>query len=235
MKKTIKSLLILLLVGSMMLALTGCGDKKTARKSDEKEFVETKQETNVIVEEKQETNVVETAKPEFSMGKWNGNAYTNDFLGLKFNLPQGWTALSDAEIAQMMNVGAELLNDDQKALAQMAELTAVYYMVAKNPNTGNNVTIYSEKQFTEVSAESYIEALKTQLSAVQSINYEVTESSKENVSGIECNTLTLNANMSGVKMIQKYYIYKIDKYIIGIIATSTNGETGINEIASCFK
>ena len=225
MKKTIKSLLILLLLGSIMFALTGCGDKEKTEKSDEKE----------IVEQKQETNVEETAKPEFSMGEWNGNAYTNEFLGLKFNLPQGWTALSDEEIAEMMNIGTELLNDDQKALAQMAELTGVYYMVAKNPNTGNNVTIYSEKQLTEVSAESYIDALKTQLSAVQSINYEVTESSKEKVSGIECNTLTLNASMSGVEMIQKYYIYKIDKYMIGIIATSTNGETGISEIVNCFE
>lgn len=225
MKKTIKSLLILLLVGSMMFALTGCGDKETAKKLDEKE----------IVEQKQETNVEETAKSEFSMGEWNGDAYENDFLGLKFNLPQGWKYSSDEEIAQMMNVGAELLNEDQKNLAEIAELTAAYYMVAKNPTTGNNVTIYSEKQFTEVSAESYIDALKTQLLAVNSINYEVAETSKENVSGIECNTLTLNANMSGVNMIQKYYIYKIDKYMIGIIATSTNGETGINEIANCFE
>ena len=226
MKKTIKALLILLLIASMLFVLTGCGDKETAEKEDKEEAVEQKQETNVEQEEK---------APEFSMGEWNNKVYTNDFLGLKYNLPEGWTYSSEAEIAQMMSVGAELLNDDQKAAAEIAKLTSVYYMVAQDSNTGNNVNIFSEKQLADITIEEYINALETQLLAVQSMNYKVEGTSKEKIGNIEADTLTLSVTASGIEIMQKYYIYKIDKYMIGIIATSLNGETGINEIAKCFE
>ena len=225
MKKTIKYLSILLIVGSMILVLTGCGDKENVKKEDEEE----------VVEQKQETNVEQEKKVEFSMGEWNGNVYTNDFLGLKYNLPEGWTYSSEEEIAKMMNVGTELLNDDQKVAAEIAELSGVYYMVAQNPTKGNNVNIFSEKQLTDVTTKDYIEALKTQLLALQSMDYEVVGTSKEKIGNIESDTLTLNVEASGVKIMQKYYIYKIDKYMIGIIATSLDGETGINEIVKCFE
>jgi len=222
MKKTIKSLLILILIGSMLFVLTGCGDKENTKKEE-------------IVEQKQETNVDETEKPKFSMGEWNDNVYTNDFLGLKFNLPEGWTYSSDEEIAEMMSIGAEMLNDDQKNLAEIAELYGVYYMVAQDPIKGNNVNVFSEKQITEIDSKTYIDALKTQLLAVQSISYEVVGTSEEKIGDIETTTLTLNANTSGIEIMQKYYIYKIDKYMVGIIATSLNGETGIDEIIECFE
>lgn len=225
MKKTIKYLSILLIVGSMMLVLTGCGDKENVKKEDE----------GKVVEQKQETNVEQEKKVEFSMGEWNNNVYTNDFLGLKYNLPEGWTYSSEEEIAKMMNVGTELLNDDQKVAAEIAELSGVYYMVAQNPTKGNNVNIFSEKQLTDVTTKDYIEALKTQLLALQSMDYEVVGTSKEKIGNIETDTLTLNVEASGVKIMQKYYIYKIDKYMIGIIATSVEGETGINEIVKCFE
>lgn len=220
MKKTIKSALIILIIAIMLFVLVGCGE-------EEKETTENK--NNVIEQTTEET------KPEFSMGEWNNNVYTNEFLGLKFNLPTDWTYSSDEEIAEMMNIGVEMLNDDQKAAAEIAKLTGVYYMVAQDSNTGNNVNIFSEKQITEISTEKYITALKTQLSAVQSISYEIGETSKEKVANKECDTLTVSAKMSGVEVMQKYYIYKIDEYVIGIIATSLNGETGINEIMECFE
>lgn len=225
MKKTIKYLLILLIVGSMILLLTGCGDKENVKKEDKEK----------VVEQKQETNAEQEKKVEFSMGEWNNNVYTNDFLGLKYNMPEGWTYSSDEEIAKMMSIGAEMLNNDQKNLAEIAELNGVYYMVAKHPTKGNNVNIFSEKQLTDITTKDYIEALKTQLLALQSMKYEVEGTSKEKIGNIEVDTLTLNVEASGIKIMQKYYIYKIDKYMVGIIATSLDGETGINEIVKCFE
>lgn len=224
MKKTIKGLLIFMLIASMLFVLTGCGDKENAKKDDKEE----------VVEQKQEIKVEETEKAEFSMGEWNNNVYTNDFLGLKFNLPQGWSYSSNEEIAEMMNMSAELLNDDQKAAAEMAKLTSVYYVFAQD-TSGNNVNIFSEKQFTDITTENYINALKTQLTALQSMSYEIVETSKEKVGDIETDTLTVSVKVSGVELTQKYYIYKIDKYIVGIIATNLNGETGIDEIIECFE
>lgn len=169
------------------------------------------------------------------MGEWKGNTYSNEFLGLKFNLPQGWAYSSDEEIAQMMNVGAELLNDDQKIAAELAKLTSVYYMVANNPNTGDSVSILSEKPMMDVTTEYYLDQLKTQLAAVESMNYEIGDTSKEKVSGKEFETLTVTASMSGIEVAQKYYVCKMDEYFVCIIATSTSGETGINDMIKSFE
>ena len=211
MKKTIKGLLIFMLIASMLFVLTGCGDKETAKKEDKEETVEQKQETNIEQEE----------KTEFSMGEWNNNVYTNDFLGLKFNLPDGWTYSSDEEL--------------EETNKQMAEQNGVGYVTAMDPNTGNNINIFSEKPAIDITTEVYINQLKTKLSAVETVTYEIGETSKEEFAGRECDTLEMTTTMYGVKVTQKYYIYKIDKYIIGIIATSLDGETGINEIIECFE
>lgn len=218
MKKTLKNMLIILLTASMLFLLVGCGNKEEST-------------TNNITNEE----ATEEKKVEFSMGEWNDNVYTNEFLGLKFKLPEGWTYASDEEIADMMNLGTEFLNDDQKVAAEVSKLTSAYYMVANDPNTGNNVSIISEKPVMEVYTENYINQLKAQLSAVESINYEIGETSKEKIADREYDTLTASASMSGVKITQKYYIYKMDKYFIGIITTSTTGETALNEMIKSFE
>lgn len=213
MKKVLKSMLAIVLAASMLFVLSGCGNKN---------------------EEK--TGVEEEAKTvEFSMGSWNDNVYSNDFLGLKFKLPNGWKYSSDEEIAEMMNLGAELLNDEQKAAAEVSKLNSAYYMVANDPNTGDNISVISEKPSMEVTTEFYINQLKTQLQNVDSISYKIEETSKETVAGKECDALTVSARMSGIEMTQKYYIYKVDKYVICIISTSTSGDQKINEIMKNFE
>lgn len=218
MKKTLKNMLIILLTASMLFLLVGCGNKEEST-------------TNNITNEQ----TTGEKKVEFSMGEWNNNVYTNEFLGLKFKLPEGWNYASDEEIADMMNLGTELLNDDQKAAAEVSKLTTAYYMVANDPNTGNSISIISEKPVMEVSTEYYMNELKTQLSAVESINYEIGETSKEKIADREYDTLTASASMSGVKITQKYYIYKMDRYFVGIIVTSTTGETAFNEMIKSFE
>ena len=222
MKKAIKSLLIIFLIASMLFVLTGCGN--------EEEKTTTDNTTNTANEQP-----AQEQKVEFSMGEWNNNVYTNDFLGLKFNLPQGWTYSSDDQIAEMMNLGNEFLNDDQKIAAEVAKLTSAYYMVANDPNTGNSVTILSEKPAMDFTTEYYLNQLKTQLSSVESLNYEIGEISKEKVAGREYDTLVVTTTMSGINLTQKYYVYKMDKYFVGIIVTSVTGEDGIKDMMKSFE
>lgn len=210
MKKVLRNALIVLLAMVMLFSLTGCGKKEDSKQGEEQ-------------------------KTEFSIGEWKDNVYTNDFLGLKFNLPEGWTYSSKEEIADMMNLGYEILNDDQKAAVEVSKLNSAYYMVANDPDTANNIAIMSEKVTLDVTTEYYINQLKTQLSSVSSIKYQIDGVSKEKVGNIECDTLTASATMYGVKVSQKYYVYKIDKYFVAIIATSRTGETGINEMMQNFQ
>lgn len=220
MKKVLKSMLAIVITASMLFVLSGCGNKEEEKTTNDNEKMNVEQENKTV---------------EFSMGSWSDNVYSNDFLGLKFKLPNGWKYSSDEEIAEMMNLGTELLNDEQKAAAEISKLNNAYYMVANDPNTGDNISIISEKPAMEVTTEFYINQLKTQLQNVNTINYEIGETSKETVAGKECDTLTVDASMSGVKMTQRYYIYKVDKYVICIISTSTSGEEKINDMMKNFE
>lgn len=220
MKKLLKNMLAIILTASMLFVLSGCGNKEEEKTANDNEKTNVEQENKTV---------------EFSMGSWSDNSYSNDFLGLKFKLPNGWKYSSDEEIAEMMNLGTELLNDEQKAAAEVSKLNNAYYMVANDPNTGDNISVISEKPAMEVTTEFYINQLKTQLQNVNTISYEIEGTSKETVAGKECDALTVSASMSGIKMTQKYYIYKVDKYVICIIATSTSGEQKINEIMKSFE
>jgi len=203
----------------MVVIMTGCGNKE-----EKKEEI-----VNDVSNEEEET------KTEISMGEWKDNVYTNDFLGLKFNLPEGWEYANDEEIAEKMNIGKELLNDDQKILAEISELNSVYYVSAMNPNTGDNLTIMTEKPVANVTTEFYLNSLKTQLEAVESIDYEIKETSKETVANREYDVLRAYASISGVSLVQKYYVYKLDNYFLTIIATSVTGEDGMNNMMKAFE
>lgn len=227
MKKMLKGISIILIIASTVILLTGCGkEKEETPKTTPNEEVNV--ENNV---EEQKDNSTE----EFSMGKWNNGVYENKFLGLKFKLPDGWTYSSDEEIAKTMNVGKELLNDDQKAAAEIANLTSVYYIMANNPNTGDNISIMTEKPLMEATTEYYLSQLKSQLSSVESIKYEFGEVTKEKVANMEFDVLTATAKMNGIKLTQKYYIHKMDKYFLDIIVTDISGKEDIKNITTYFE
>lgn len=225
MKKAIKVALIILIIASMLFVLTGCGkeDKKENSKTD-----------NAKNEQVVEDESKESSK-EISMGEWEDDTYENEFLGLKFNLPKGWTYSTQEEIAEMMSIGKELLNDDQKAAAELAKLTSVYYINASNPATGDSVTILTEKPLAKITAEEYIAQLKLQLQALESMDYKIEGDSEETVSGKKYETLSVTASVSGVEVSQKYYLREIDKYIVCIIVTSTSGQDNIDTIMESFK
>lgn len=211
MKKTLKSILVVLLILTMLFLLTGCGNKEN------------------------ETENSDEQKQEFSLGEWKDDVYTNNFLGLKFNLPNGWTYYSKEEMADIMNLSEDVLNDEQKAVVEVSKLTTAYYMMSSDPNTGSSIAILSEKPAMDVTTEFYINQLKNQVLNVYSAKCEINGTSKEKVGNREYDTLTLTASVSGNEVMQRYYVYKMDKYFICILATKVMGETTIEEMMQSFE
>lgn len=223
MKKTVRAIFIVISV-CMLITLVGCG-KKEEKTSISNEKVGVQEAV-----EKEET------KAEFSMGEWKENTYENSFLGVKFELPTGWERLDDEQIAEMMNLGDTIVSNDLNTdIEEIKNLNSAYYMVANDPETGNNITIMSEKPILNVTTEKYIESLKTGLEQVTTIKYTIGESSKETVAGKTYDTLTATATVNGVSLVQKYYVRKVDNYVLAIIATSVTGENGINSMMKSFK
>ncbi|MBR4386532.1 MAG: hypothetical protein IKP51_08435 [Treponema sp.] len=177
----------------------------------------------------------ESAAKEFSTGEWNENVYTNDFLGIKYTMPEGWTKYNDEQIAEMMNLGKELLNDNQKKFAELSKLTTVYHLLANNPMNGDTVCVITEKTFLGISAETYSKTLKTQLEALDAIDYQVSDITTREIAGREFSELKTTVQAIGFDITQIYYSYRLGKYILSIIVTSRGGDEGIDSMLKDFE
>lgn len=218
----------------MVLALAGCNSNETPIIIDDTNI----NDSSTVIEDTTNTNkdtTTETSKTEkeLSMGSWNESVYTNDFLNLKYTLPAGWISYSNEEIATLMNISSDLAYGEKDFLKEIAKLTSVYYLFTQNTTNNNNVSVLTEKPLVDVTVEYYIDQLKTQLAAMTTIKYEIGETSTIKIGDKDVTVLSVTA--PEYNLLQKYFVYKVDKYFVGIVATSTTGEDGINEIINCFE
>lgn len=172
-------------------------------------------------------------KVELSRGKIENNVYRSDFADITFNLPEGWSFSSDEEIAQLMDVGVEMLNEDQQKFAELAEENGVYDMVANDESTGASLMVMFEKTLLNVNEEYYINNLKEGLEEVDSIDYEIGETTKQNIAGKEF--YVLNTTVPDYNMVQNYYIQKKGDYFVDILVTYIEGTEDINSLLSNFQ
>lgn len=226
--KLLKLTLALLLVFS----LTGCSTNDTTVNDNDNinngsDLVENTDDSSNI------DNSSSDEKTQISMGNWTESVYTNDFLGIKYTLPENWISYSDEEIANLMNIGNELAYGEDEFMKKVAELNSIYFIFTQNPTNGNNVSLIAEKTLVDVDVNYYIDQLKTQLSTIDTIKYEIGETSTMKIGNKECSTLEVSA--PDYNLVQKYIVYKLDNYFVGIVATSATGEEGINEIVNCFE
>ena len=212
-----KSLKILAIVASLVLVLTlltGCGN-------------------NTTNEAENKTN--QTAKEQIARGVIDeNNVYTSEYADITFKLPEGWAFSTDEQIANMMSVGVEALNDEKDNLEKILEQTALYDMVANDQTTGASVMVMFEKSLMNVNEEYYLNNVKKGLETVTNMGYEVSdEITKEKVGGKEYSSIT--AKVPAYNMVQKYYVEKKGDYFIGMIITYVEGVNDLNSILANFQ
>jgi len=219
MKKVLKTLLILAMLCALVLTLSGCGKEE-----------ENKEENNQNIENNE--SVENSSEMNFSRGEWQGNQYVNEFAKIKFNLPEGWSKATDEEIAELMNIGVEALNEEQQKLAEIAEQNTIYGMVANDPSTAASVMITLEKPTLKVTPEYYLSSVKQQLENLNSMEYIVGDAYTTTIGTEEYNAM--DAEISGYLAYQHYYVKAVENYIVGIIVTTTE-EDQVTEIMNCFE
>lgn len=200
-----KRLILLMLFGVVLFGATGCG--KTTEEFLEDEIID-----------------VET---EMTLGEWNENTYTNEFLGLTYQKPEDWTRYSDEEIKSLMEIGLENV-DGSELSKKLAELTSVTYVMASKAS-GTNIIIMSEKPVLSTNLDNFSKTLKSQLESQTAMEYTVKDAVVEQINGKEL--YVLEASVSG--MTQKYYLYEQGEHIVSIILTlvgTDNATDIINQI-----
>lgn len=89
-----------------------------------------------------ETQMAETK--EFSRGTINGDVYSNQFIGISFTKPELWVYSTDEEIANLMGISAEVL-EDGNFIMEASKLNTIYDMMVQDAMTGNNIIILEKK------------------------------------------------------------------------------------------
>ena len=215
MKKTTTILAIVASLVLVLVALTGCGSNTTNDVNNNN--------SNLSAKEAIARGVID-----------ENNVYTSEFAGITFTLPEGLRYADDTEIANMMNVGAELLSENKEDLAEVLEQTALYDMVAKDDYYGTSVMVMFEKATLDVSVDYYLNNLKTELEAVTVYDYEVSNEVKtETVGGREYKVLT--ATVPAYGLTQKYYVEKKDGYFIDILVTYYDAYVDLNTLLANFQ
>ena len=201
MKKTIKTALSLIIAASLLLLMASCTFSEVLQKL----FV----------------GSMDDGTADFDMGVIE--------LGMKFTLPESWDFYDREELLQMSGLDE---NGDEDALKkELLQKTTVYDMFAVDSVTGMNVIVLYENIKVQgmnpetFDAQAYAAALTGNLEKQTTIQY--TKSSEQTVSvgGYEFLELSYEAYYPDYDFSigQKYYIRKIDDFIMGIIVTEGDG------------
>ena len=175
---------------------------------------------------------------EISRGTTSGDTYRSETLNLQFTKPASWVYATDEEIAAAVNVGADLLDNEDLKTA-LENNPAIYDMLVKDLSTGTNVMIGYENLAKTLSSniteKQYLDAVKEQFGAVSSVKvtfsetYDTVKLGKTDFLRVVCNTTA-----SGVSMQQVYYVHKMDGYMGLVIVTIPKGYT-VAQIEAMFK
>ena len=211
-------LLALLLACLCLLSLVGCGN--SGKEDNEKE------------DEPEKT-------PEYTAATTDNNIYRSEFAGLTATLGADWQVLTQAEIAQVVGLTAELTTseDYKKALSSGQSVFDLYAMTATgssvNITVGDVGVLYGKLLDTDVLAQTTSPQLVAVLESMglSDVQAEVT---KITFAGAQEAAVNLTGTMQGVTMYETQVYKKVGNYVYSITAC-TYGEDGTADILALFQ
>ncbi len=163
----------------------------------------------------------------FVRGEVNDGVYTNDFIGLTFEIPDGWEVLSYDEIKATMDVGLNAGGSDFEADALLNSTT--YDLVARDAYKGESVMIIVEdlsKYPSTFTSEDFMKAAKISTEYTLpdvNIDWDL-DGEKDTLCGIEFDVYSMEAEVEayGISMTQEYHITEKDGYMIVVTYSGTS-------------
>jgi hypothetical protein len=158
-------------------------------------------------------------KSDFTEGKWNGNAYENSWLNIKFVIPQDWNIASQETIDNIMEAGAELINIEGATLEELKasnKLKSVYAFMVSDPNETINVQFLFENLAlspggTKYTESQYLDLVTEMLLKQEALQYTFVEKNDIEIAGKKFAYARLS--LFGGVMFQEYYCFKKDEYM----------------------
>jgi len=172
-------------------------------------------------------------------GVWEGDVYTNETLGLRFTPPDDWFVATDAEIAELMGFGVDMLAGGSDAfladILDAADLTIFHEMMAASP-TGSNVQIMFERLVfpqTRLTEAQYLESVEGDL-AWAGIRVDVSSPGPTRIGGYDWYSYGTAIDMLGGTVYGRQFFTIREGFIRLIIFTYFEGSESLEEMLAMF-
>lgn len=164
--------------------------------------------------------------PEFTLGRWDGDVYTNEMLSLNFNIPSGWHLADTSEASELIGtdrlVFSDMAEKDLKTYEKDKDFTIGYAFVMAASNGEDRFDMIYQKNTEDADAASYIASIKSQLESYNDI-YEITEVSSDTVTiaGHEYSDLEMKLESEN-NLLRYYYLTTSENgYFITMVVTTS--------------
>jgi hypothetical protein len=235
MKKLIAILLVLL----MLAAMTACVAPIPTTTPGKTEPGTTTTPTTVPPTTVPPTTAAPEKEEPF-IGETVNNVYTNGFLGITCQLDAQWTVFNKEQLAQLMGLTSDLMNNDAVENA-MENGTVVMAFYAQSLDGTLNMNIALERLSLAngilMDEESYINVSKSQLApALESMGMEnvTVETAKIQFAGEERHGLRIHATIQGIDFDEALVCIKNGNYIASV-TVGTVGENKTDDLLAMFK
>ena len=181
------------------------------------------------------TEIIEN---KYEKGILTDTSFESKFLNLRFTIPENFTMSTEAELIQMVEMGAEVLSDDLKEKYDYLKADTVYEMAAASKTGAPSIMVGVEKlTLKSATVQHYINILTESVpNSNKVVAYEVREAEKvRQIAGQEYKRLSFSGIANGIPFIQDYYINKIDDRMVFFIVVYLEDTTQeVEEILSSF-
>jgi hypothetical protein len=245
MQKSNRKAVLIMLVGILIFtglftsSCTSIIDRIKSFTSDAlSDTAEISSPTDALSDAADVSQVSSPAATEYTKGNLTADSLTSEYLNLKFTKPEGFIMATHEEIDQMVQFSSEIIfKDDMKTMIDYAKAVTVYEMFVQSPYGLPNASLFLEKVMSNMTVELYIAAVKSQLVALETIQYSVHEETViASVAGQNYTVLSAQASYAGSDLFQDYYLRKQGDRIIGIIVTYTEDtEASKDELLDAFQ
>jgi hypothetical protein len=151
----------------------------------------------------------------YERGILTDTSFESEYLDIKFYLPEGFVMATEEDILQMMGIGADISGVNK----EIVKLTTVYEMMASAPIGYPNVIVMAERLIlSNMTAEQYFNALKTNLLNVDAMDYEFNNQiTSVEIAGQEYKQMS--ASLPSWNIFQDYIFRKQGNRMVGFITT----------------
>ena len=164
----------------------------------------------------------ETSDDGYVRGEIEGKTYESEWIGLRYELPEGFTMSDEDEMDAILQAGGEIMYEDKvDDIVDYAKMVMVYEMMAKD-RYGDVITLFVEK--TQFDIDTYVGAIRMQMGNVDTMDITMDDGETVEVGGVEFEKFSLTLGYEGMEVKEDYYLKKKDDRMICMLIGYSDDE-----------